>query len=151
MRNFYFWSAICLHFQITDEEGEVIDSASNGDQIIEVKGEEEGEGRNVQDIPILVLLDLPEPAKDQTEEELVESFLNKTFDLPQSSVKTAFRLPIRSNGIYLLLTDFVYKISIYLRVCLHFSGKSVVMVEMDTIENEEKVLNKKTTKQSQSM
>ena len=45
--------------------------------------------------------------------------------------------------------------SIYLRVytaiCLHFSGKSVVMVEMDTIENEEKVLNKKTTKQSQSM
>ena len=97
------------------------------------------------------MLDLPEPAKDQTEEELVESFLNKTFDLPQSSVKTAFRLPIRSNGIYLLLTDFVYKMSIYLRVCLHFSGKSVVMVEMDTIENEEKVLNKKTTKQSQSM
>ena len=45
--------------------------------------------------------------------------------------------------------------SIYLRVytaiCLHFSGKSVVMVEMDTIENEEKVLNKKTTKQNQSM
>ena len=99
MRNFYFWSAICLHFQITDEEGEVIDSASNGDQIIEVKGEE-GKGRNVQDLPILVLLDLPEPAKDQTEEELVESFLNKTFDLPQSSVKTAFRLPIRSNGMY---------------------------------------------------
>ena len=91
--------AICLYFQITDEEGEVIDSASNGDQIIEVKGEE-GESRNVQDIPILVLLDLPEPAKDQTEEELVESFLNKTFDLPQSSVKTAFRLPIRSNGMY---------------------------------------------------
>merc|ERR1712223_2249163 len=111
---------------ITDEAGEVVDSASNGDQIIEVKGEE-GESRNVQDIPILVLLDLPEPAKDQTEEELVESFLNKTFDLPQSSVKTAFRLPIRSNG------------------------KSVVMVEMDTIENEEKVLNKKTTKQNQSI
>ena len=96
--------AICLYFQITDEDGEVIDSASNGDQIIEVKGEEEGEGRNVQDLPILVLLDLPEPAKDQTEEELVESFLNKTFDLPQSSVKTAFRLPIRSNGMYLLST-----------------------------------------------
>ena len=101
---FTFGLAICLHFQITDEDGEVIDSASNGDQIIEVKGEEEGEGRNVQDLPILVLLDLPEPAKDQTEEELVESFLNKTFDLPQSSVKTAFRLPIRSNGMYLLST-----------------------------------------------
>ena len=41
--------------------------------------------------------------------------------------------------------------SIYLRVCLHFTGKSVVMVEMDTIENEEKVLNKKLTKQNQSM
>ena len=101
---FTFGLAICLHFQITDEDGEVIDSASNGDQIIEVKGEEEGEGRNVQDLPILVLLDLPEPAKDQTEEELVESFLNKTFDLPQSSVKTAFRLPIRSNGTYVLTT-----------------------------------------------
>ena len=101
---FTFGFAICLHFQISDEDGEVIDSASNGDQIIEVKGEEEGEGRNVQDLPILVLLDLPEPAKDQTEEELVESFLNQTFDLPQSSVKTAFRLPIRSNGMYLLST-----------------------------------------------
>ena len=41
--------------------------------------------------------------------------------------------------------------SIYLRVCLHFIGKSVVMVEMDTIENEEKVLDRKTTKQNQSM
>ena len=41
--------------------------------------------------------------------------------------------------------------SIYLRVCLHFIGKSVVMVEMDTIENEEKVLNKRTRKQNQSM
>ena len=55
----------------------------------------------------------------------------------------------------MVCTDFVYKMSIYLRVfttiCLHFSGKSVVMVEMDTIENEEKVLNKKTTKQNQSM
>ena len=49
------------------------------------------------------------------------------------------------------ITDFIYKMSFYLRVCLHFSGKSVVMVEMDTIENEEKVLNKKRTKQNQSM
>ena len=41
--------------------------------------------------------------------------------------------------------------SIHLRMRLHFTGKSVVMVEMDTIENEEKVLNKKTKKQNQSM
>ena len=97
----YILSAICLYyFQITGETGEIVDSAPTGEQIVEAK--EEGEGRKVQDLPILVLLDLPEPEKDQTEEELVESFLNKTFDLPQSSVKTAFRLPIRSNGMYLL-------------------------------------------------
>ena len=51
----------------------------------------------------------------------------------------------------MVCTDFVYKMSIHLRVCLHFTGKSVVMVEMDTIENEEKVLDRKTTKQNQSM
>ena len=51
----------------------------------------------------------------------------------------------------MVCTDSVDKMSIHLRVCLHFTGKSVVMVEMDTIENEEKVLNKRTRKQNQSM
>ena len=35
---FHFWSAICLHFQIAGDAGEVVDSAPNGEQIIEAKG-----------------------------------------------------------------------------------------------------------------
>ena len=56
---------------------------------------------------------------DQSEEDLVNEILKKTGSVPNSSVKKALRMPIKTAG-----------------------GKSLVMVEMDTAENEMKVLEK---------
>jgi hypothetical protein len=44
-----------------------------------------------------IYLGLPEPKPDQTEEMLVESML-KLVNLPQTSVRTAVRLPLLSKG-----------------------------------------------------
>lgn len=55
---------------------------------------------------------------DQSDEELVESIL-QLVNLPQASVRTALRLPMRTRG------------------------KSIVLVEMDTPEHQEEVIEHK--------
>ena len=62
---------------------------------------------------------LPPKLPDQSEEDLVNEILKKAGTVPKSSVKKALRMPITTAD-----------------------GKSLVMVEMDTIENEIKVLEK---------
>lgn len=57
-------------------------------------------------------------SQDQTDEELVESLLSLV-NLPQTTVRTAVRLPVRTRG------------------------KSIVLVEMDTEQHEEEVLDHK--------
>jgi len=58
---------------------------------------------------------------DETEEDLVSSILEKTLDVPKKSVLKAIRMPIESQ-----------------------SGNSLVIVQMDTLENEMKVLKKRS-------
>ena len=62
---------------------------------------------------------LPPKLPDQSEEDLVNEILKKAGTVPKSSVKKALRMPISTAD-----------------------GKSLVMVEMDTAENEMKVLEK---------
>ena len=62
---------------------------------------------------------LPPKLPDQSEEDLVNEILKKAGSVPKSSVKKALRMPIATPD-----------------------GKSLVMVEMDTAENEMKVLEK---------
>jgi hypothetical protein len=71
-------------------------------------------------LPILVFEGLPEPRLDQSETELVESILEKSVKLPRASVRTALRLPITQTN-----------------------GKSIVIVEMDTMEHEDTILKQK--------
>ena len=66
-------------------------------------------------------LGLPEKSVDQTEEELVESILEQTVEMPKTSVIKAVRLPMTSQG-----------------------GKSLVMVQMDSHEDELTVLEHKS-------
>ena len=107
------------------------DNADNTDNKITPKDKEGGmdsedssdsKGPNKTELPVLIFEGLPEPRTKgfRTEERLIESILNETMGIPESSVRRAFRLPVNSNG------------------------KSLVMVEMDTIENEEKVLKKES-------
>ena len=62
---------------------------------------------------------LPPKLPDQSEEDLVNEILKKAGTVPKSSVKKALRMPINTAD-----------------------RKSLVMVEMDTVENEIKVLEK---------
>ena len=75
----------------------------------------------IHDLPVLVFEGLPQPRSSESEEDLIETILSKTVQIPSSSVRRAVRLPIKNNG------------------------RALVMVEMDTIENEMKVLKKKET------
>ncbi|TRY78347.1 hypothetical protein TCAL_13572 [Tigriopus californicus] len=70
------------------------------------------------DLPILVLEGLPEPNIDQTEEDLVEEVL-KLVNISETSVRTALRLPV------------------------HGKGKSLVLVELDTSNHREQVIEHK--------
>ena len=100
--------------QVTENTGNPGETdAENEATVIEVKEEE----KDKDEMPVLVFEGLPEP-RGQSEEGLIESILSQTVQIPKSSVRRAVRLPIKSNG------------------------KSLVIVEMDTIENEEKVLQK---------
>ena len=100
------------------DPGSSAEDKSNGNQtdIEPIKNDK------LQELPILVFEGLPEPRLDQTEEDLVQSVLEKYANIPEHSVRTALRLPIKQ-----------------------FNGKSLVIVEMDTMENEEKVIKKRTT------
>ena len=110
------------------EDGEEGEESSTDDptyvdpddiQIIEIR-DDDGLSKPVHDLPILVFEGLPEPRHDQTEEDLVESILNKAVKLPRASVRTALRLPM-----------------------LQTNGKALTVVEMDTMEHEKKVLQRK--------
>ena len=83
--------------------------------------ETESDSEAIHDLPVLVFEGLPEPRVAQSEEDLIESILSKTAQIPSTAVRKAVRLPIKNNG------------------------RTLVMVEMDTIENEMKVLKKETT------
>ncbi len=61
---------------------------------------------------------LPAPGIDQTEEQLVESVLTLV-NIPGAAVRTALRLPLRSRG------------------------RSIVLVEMDTISHRKEVIDHK--------
>lgn len=100
-----------------EDDAVVIDSVDNI-EIIEAK--DNATQNTIQELPILVFEGLPEPELDQSEEELVESILERSAQVPKSSVRTALRMPIKGSN-----------------------GKSLVIVEMDTLENEEKVLQKR--------
>lgn len=76
-------------------------------------------GDNFRDLPVLVFEGLPKPTVDQSEAELVESVLSLV-DIPVTSVRTAVRLPVRTRG------------------------KSIVLVEMDTEQHREDVIENKT-------
>ncbi len=71
-----------------------------------------------RELPVLVFEGLPSPGVDQTEEQLVESVL-RLVSIPDTSVRTAVRLPLLSRG------------------------KSVVLVEMDSTENRDDVIEHK--------
>ena len=61
---------------------------------------------------------LPAPKSDQTEEMLVESMMHLV-GLPRTSIRTAVRLPLKSKG------------------------RSLVLVEMDTMHHEDKIIKAK--------
>lgn len=74
------------------------------------------------DLPILVLEGLQTPKIDQTEEDLVSEILSDIVSgLPKSSVRTAIRLPLKQQT----------------------SGKSIVLVELDTEEHEDLILKQR--------
>ena len=74
------------------------------------------------DLPILVLEGLPKPKVDQTEEDVVTSLLKEMVTgLPENSVRTAIRLPLTQQT----------------------NGKSIVLVELDTEEHENLILNQR--------
>ena len=52
-----------------------------------------------EELPVLVFEGLPKPAPDQSEEQLVESVL-RLVNIPQTGVRTALRLPLRTRGRY---------------------------------------------------
>lgn len=70
------------------------------------------------DLPIIVLEGLPEPNIDQTEEDLVEEVL-KLVNISETSVRTALRLPVQSKA------------------------RSLVLVELDTSNHREQVIEHK--------
>ena len=71
---------------------------------------------------------MPSKLPDETEEDLVSSILEKSLDVPKKSVLKAIRMPITSQ-----------------------SGNSLVIVQMDTIENEMKVLEKRSVIKSSDL
>merc|ERR1711981_1384992 len=74
------------------------------------------------DLPILVLEGLQEPKVDQTEEGVVSEVLSDMVSgLPKNAVRTAIRLPLKQQT----------------------SGKSIVLVELDTEEHEELILKQR--------
>merc|ERR1711983_248415 len=99
---------------------DVSDETSDDNEVVETNEIVEKD-EAIHDLPVLVFEGLPEPRSSQSEEDLIESILSKTVQIPSSAVRRAVRLPIKNNG------------------------RTLVMVEMDTIENEMKVLQKETT------
>jgi len=81
----------------------------------------ESELGGMHEMPLLIFEGLPEKSLDQTEEDLVRSLLEKSVDMPKTSVIKAMRLPMTSQ-----------------------SGKSLVMVQMDSQEDELAVLEHKS-------
>ena len=76
----------------------------------------------IHDLPILVLEGLQKPKVDQTEEDVVTSLLKEMVTgLPENSVRTAIRLPLTQQT----------------------NGKSIVLVELDTEEHENLILNQR--------
>lgn len=110
-------------------ENEVVDSGQQPDtEVVEVRSHlpaphhrSETELGSVDEMPLLIFEGLPEKSVDQTEEELVESILEETVEMPKTSVTKAVRLPMISQG-----------------------GKSLVMVQMDSHEDELTVLEHKS-------
>jgi hypothetical protein len=101
-------------FEQTDDSKLAADEGPfPGGEVIEVSKQE------LDELPIIVFEGLPPKLPDQNEEDLVNEILKKTGSFPKSSVKKALRMPIATPD-----------------------GKSLVMVEMDTAENEMKVLEK---------
>ena len=80
------------------------------------------ENRVFHDLPILVMEGLEKPKIDQTEEDLVSEVLaDMVSGLPRNSVRTAIRLPMKQQT----------------------SGKSIVLVELDTDDHEELILKQR--------
>ena len=74
------------------------------------------------DLPILVLEGLQEPKIDQTEEDLVSEVLSDMVSgLPKNAVRTAIRLPLTQQT----------------------SGKTIVLVELDTEDHENLILKQR--------
>ena len=74
------------------------------------------------DLPILVMEGLEKPKIDQTEEDLVSQVLaDMVSGLPESSVRTAIRLPLKQQT----------------------SGKSIVLVELDIEDHEDLILKQR--------
>ena len=74
------------------------------------------------DLPILVLEGLQKPKIDQTEEDLVSEVLSDMVSgLPKNAVRTAIRLPLKQQT----------------------SGKTIVLVELDTEEHEDLILKQR--------
>lgn len=118
--------AIVITGNVSDNNGKDVDTEIDSDadetsdnelETIETESDSEA----IHDLPVLVFEGLPEPRVAQSEEDLIESILSKTAQIPSTAVRRAVRLPIKNNG------------------------RTLVMVEMDTIENEMKVLKKETT------
>ena len=103
------------------DDSEIIEDETSDDYEVLETNEIVEKDEAIHDLPVLVFEGLPEPRSSQSEEDLIESILSKTVQIPSSAVRRAVRLPIKNNG------------------------RTLVMVEMDTIENEMKVLQKETT------
>jgi len=104
-----------------DEEGDEGDEDDEGKDANELKpGETEiiSARDSMHELPVLVFEGLPLPKPDQTEEMLVEAML-KVVNLPAATVRTAVRLPVKSKG------------------------KSLVLVEVDTLSHEDEILEDK--------
>merc|ERR1712038_578590 len=106
---------------IDPDEGEEGD-----DDDAETDEEAEAEVVNARDsldqLPVLVFEGLPFPRPDQTEEDQVDLMLQNA-NLTEATVKNALRLPIKSP-----------------------KGKSLVLVEVDTLPHEKKILMKSNKK-----
>ena len=97
------------------------DSADHTVAVIDAR-DDGGQDESFHDLPVMVIEGLRKPVADETEEELVSSVLSKMVDkFPESSVRRAIRLPITQQT----------------------NDRSLVLVEMDTEDNENKVLQRR--------
>ncbi|CAB4068261.1 CDC42BP [Lepeophtheirus salmonis] len=88
-------------------------------EILDLARSSKSDNESAEDLPIVVFEGLSDPKVDETEIDFIERLLNSSLGLPPSSVRNAIRLPLRHGE------------------------RDIILVEMDSEENEMIVLKEK--------